>query len=278
MDIEGKVQAVTGGTSGMGLSLAAALGKFGPVLIGGRNEKRLEGAIDVLQKLGVDAHGAQCDISDIDSVKSFRKAALEIGEVGSVVNAAGVDFDTASIEQIININMKGVVNVTETFFPDMDESVMVHFSSMTGYFYAPEQRDIDVWNDATAADFPEASRRAIEEGNHPQPDFLDPRYTYYAASKRFVMYYVMANVSRFGAKKSRIFSVAPGSFDTPMLRGGNNDLDRIAQGTAFKRFGSPTEMTDLIIKLMEPGHDYFTGVDVIMDGGKYAMSMAKQII
>lgn len=91
------------------------------------------------------------------------------------------------------------------------------------------------------------------------------------------MYYVMANVTRFGAKHARIFSVAPGSFDTPMLRGGNNDLASIEKGSAFQRFGSPAEMTDLIIKLMSPDHDYLTGVDVPMDGGKYAMAVAKQI-
>lgn len=277
MAIDGKVQVVTGGTSGMGLSLASELGKFGPVIIGGRSEKKLEEAVNVLKTLGVDAHGTPCDISDKVSVDKFRQEAQKIGEIGSVVNAAGVDFDTASIEQIVDINMRGVVNVTEAFFPDMKDSVMVHFSSMTGYFYAPEKIDMDAWNNTTAPDFSEACRKAIEEGNHPQPDFLDPRYTYYAASKRFVMYYVMANVSRFGAKGSRIFSVAPGSFDTPMLRGGNNDLSSIAERTAFKRFGSPTEMTDLVIKLMGPGHDYFTGVDVIMDGGKYAMSVTQQI-
>lgn len=40
-----KLQVVTGGTSGMGLATAKALGVFGPVLVGGRNEKRLEVAL-----------------------------------------------------------------------------------------------------------------------------------------------------------------------------------------------------------------------------------------
>ena len=94
------------------------------------------------------------------------------------------------------------------------------------------------------------------------------------------MHYVMANVTRFGKRGSRIFSVAPGSFDTPMLRGGNHknrDLDAIAKNTAFGRFGTTSEMTDLVVNLIEPGHDYFTGVDIVMDGGKNGMSMVKQI-
>lgn len=87
-----------------------------------------------------------------------------MGSIGSVVNAAGVDFDTASIEQIISINMKGVVNVTNTFFPDMDDKVMVHLSSMTGYLYQPEKFDLDVWNDTMADNFCEEARKAIEAG------------------------------------------------------------------------------------------------------------------
>ena len=39
-----KLQVVTGGTSGMGLATAKALSVFGPVLIGGRNQKRLDAA------------------------------------------------------------------------------------------------------------------------------------------------------------------------------------------------------------------------------------------
>ena len=40
---------------------------------------------------------------------------------------------------------------------------------------------------------------------------------------------------------------------------------------------SPDEMADLIVKLLTPGHEYLTGSDIIMDGGKYAMSVTKQM-
>ena len=45
-----KLQVVTGGTSGMGLATAKALSVYGPVLIGGRSEKRLEGALAELKE------------------------------------------------------------------------------------------------------------------------------------------------------------------------------------------------------------------------------------
>ncbi|MBR4578545.1 MAG: hypothetical protein IKO22_02900 [Oscillospiraceae bacterium] len=52
-----RLQVVPGGTSGMGLATAVALGKFGPVLVGGRNEKRLETALQTLKEAGVEAYG-----------------------------------------------------------------------------------------------------------------------------------------------------------------------------------------------------------------------------
>ena len=50
---ERKLQVVTGGTSGMGLATAKALSVFGPVLIGGRNQKRLDAALAELKEAGV---------------------------------------------------------------------------------------------------------------------------------------------------------------------------------------------------------------------------------
>lgn len=277
MTIEGKLQIVTGGTSGMGLANAIELGKYGPVLVGGRSEKRLEGALEQMKAAGVKAYGKPCDVSDVESVKEFARFAQSLGEIGSVVNAAGVDWEGVSPDMIIDVNMLGVVNTTETFLPYLNDGVMVHYSSITGYFYTPCAEDYDVWNNPNDPDFNEKWQAAVAAGDHPKHSFLSEGYTYYAGSKRFVMYYTMANTVRFGKKGSRIFSIAPGSFDTPMLQSGTTDKASIAERTAFKRFGTPEEMADLVVKLMGPGHDYLTGCDIVMDGGKRAMSVAKQL-
>ena len=66
-----KIQVITGGTSGMGKAAAIALGKFGPVLIGGRSEKKLAEAMEEIRAKGVEVFGKVCDVSDIGSVKAF---------------------------------------------------------------------------------------------------------------------------------------------------------------------------------------------------------------
>ena len=63
---------------------------------------------------------------------------------------------------------------------------------------------------------------------------------------------------------------------TPMLETQAAFLESIKRGTAFNRVGEPEEMADLIAKLVSPGHEYLTGVDIIHDGGKFAVTTVYQ--
>ena len=82
-----KLQVVLGGTSGMGLATAKALGVFGPVLVGGRNQQRLDNAIAELEAAGIDAYGKTVDIADVNSLDDFAKYAASIAPIGALVNA-----------------------------------------------------------------------------------------------------------------------------------------------------------------------------------------------
>ena len=272
-----KLQVVPGGTSGMGLATAVALGKFGPVLVGGRNEKRLESALKTLKEAGVEAYGKQLDISDRESMKAFAEYAAGIAPIGNVVNAAAID--SGASELIWKINVQGTINVVEAFLPYLDHSCVVNYSSITGYFYQPSREELAVWSAPDAPDFFEksfaiASSKELDE----RMKFQGPQFLAYIASKRFVIYYTQANALRFGRKNCQIFSVAPGSFDTPMLREISDPaaVARIEAGTAFGRLGAPEEMADFITCLLQPGHQYLTGCDLILDGGKSAMAFVKQ--
>ena len=261
----------------MGLATAVALGKFGPVLVGGRNEKRLESALKTLKEAGVEAYGKQLDISDRESMKAFAEYAAGIAPIGNVVNAAAID--SGASELIWKINVQGTINVVEAFLPYLDHSCVVNYSSITGYFYQPSREELAVWSAPDVPDFFEksfaiASSKELDE----RMKFQGPQFLAYIASKRFVIYYTQANALRFGRKNSQIFSVAPGSFDTPMLREISDPaaVARIEAGTAFGRLGAPEEMADFITCLLQPGHQYLTGCDLILDGGKSAMAFVKQ--
>ena len=277
MDHQKKLQVVTGGTSGMGLATAKALSIYGPVLVGGRSEKRLSTALEELKAAGAEAYGKACDVSSPESLKEFSEYAASIAPIGSVINAAGVDFDQATPEQIVQINMQGTHYVLEAFLPYLNGSEVVNFSSITGYFYTPKKEDFEVWSAPDAEDFSEKVLALVPPLDAAYAERLGVAYPAYCCSKRFVMYYTQANVARVARKNSsRIISIAPGSFDTPMLAAQADYMETIAKGTAFGRVGRPDEMASLIASLLAPGHEYLTGCDIIMDGGKYALSATKQ--
>lgn len=274
---ERKLQVVLGGTSGMGLATAKALGAFGPVLVGGRNPKRLDAALEQLKAEGVEAYGKTVDIADVDKLEAFVQFALSIAPIGTVVNAAGVD--AGGTDLILKVNFGGTVNVVNAFLPHLKDAKFVNYSSITGYFHRPTDTERALWDEPDAPDFLDKMKAELKS----QP--IDPRmammgddYIFYIASKSFVIYYTKANAVRFGKKNCAIFSVAPGSFDTPMLREAPEEqVQKIAAGSAFGRLGEPEEMADFIVKLLEPGHEYLTGVDLVLDGGKSAMVLAKQL-
>lgn len=278
MSDEKRLQVITGGTSGMGLATAMALGIYGPVLIGGRNQQRLNDALLKLREAGVEAYGKPCDISNTTSLKEFVDYAVSLYPIGNVVNAAAID--SGSAEMIWKINVQGTIHVVEAFLPYMKNAALVNFSSITGYFYQATQEEIALWSAPNSPDFfAKSFEMAKSKDLDERMKYLGEEFLVYIASKRFVIYYTQANAVRFGKKNCRIFSVAPGSFDTPMLRGNNDEvaIKRIESGTAFRRMGTPAEMAHFVRALLEPGHEYLTGVDLPLDGGKMAMSFAKQL-
>ena len=277
----GKVQIVTGGTSGMGKATAKAISKYGPVVIAGRSLERMQGALDELKAAGVDAYGVATDISDLESVKNLAAEAAKLGEIGNVVNAAAVAMETSTPEQIARIDVQGTVNVVETFLPLMSEgSAMGLFSSTTGRMYQPTPEQYALYANSCGADFGDRFLEALPQ----KMDSSDERvaqmpasYIAYFAAKNWVMYYAQANASRFGVRGLRIFSVAPGSFETPMLPPDDGFRTMTIAQTALGRLGTPDEMASLFAALLDPSVAYLTGTDVLMDGGMFAKQFVPQL-
>ena len=258
----------------MGLETARALGKYGPVLVGGRSEKKLGDALKSLDESGIEAYGHPCDISDRASVEEFANHAGTIGDMGCVVNAAGVFSDTASVDMIEAVNVAGAINMTDVFGPLLHDGVFVHFTSVTGYMYEPEEDELAVWASCGEPGFPERWRAAV---NADEPETLEDGLPYYASSKRWLMYYTRANTTRFAAEGNRIFSVAPGSYDTPMFQDSNSTADGVSGIIPLGRVGRPEEMGLLVAQLAGPGHDYLTGTDILADGGMLAATLTPQL-
>uniref|UniRef100_A0A8H7K734 Uncharacterized protein n=1 Tax=Bionectria ochroleuca TaxID=29856 RepID=A0A8H7K734_BIOOC len=94
----------------------------------------------------------------------------------------------------------------------------------------------------------------------------------YAASKHGVIGLTKAAAKENGKREVRVNAVAPGSIDTPMMRGWWSANDRPADAefsdpTAFRRLGTADEVAKLIAFLLGPDSTFTTGAVYSVDGG-----------
>ena len=125
-DLSGKVAFVTGGASGIGLSMAQAFGAEGmAVMLADIEASALEAAVAALRERQIRAEGVVADVASRASVKAAADAAISaFGKVHVVCNNAGVGaggpFGTVSPSDwdwVIDVNLKGVVYGMEAFAP-----------------------------------------------------------------------------------------------------------------------------------------------------------------
>src|SRR5947209_17499328 len=91
-ELDGKVAAVTGASSGIGQATARALGRAGAaVAVGARREERLTELAGEIDAEGGRALALKLDVSDADSARGFvERTQQELGGLDILVNNAGV--------------------------------------------------------------------------------------------------------------------------------------------------------------------------------------------
>ena len=116
---------IFGGSGGLGKSIAEKLSENNNVVIVARNEKLLK-EISKTNKCDY----CVCDVSNSKKVKEvFRKVENKYKKIDAVINSAGticrgkVDFMTdKQIEDCINVNLIGAVNITKEILPFMKKN------------------------------------------------------------------------------------------------------------------------------------------------------------
>ena len=90
-DLKGRVAAITGASSGLGLQMAKGFAKQGAdLVIMARRIERLEKIAEEIRALGVKCLPLKCDVTDTESVNKAAEAAIkEYGKVDILVNCAG---------------------------------------------------------------------------------------------------------------------------------------------------------------------------------------------
>jgi NAD(P)-dependent dehydrogenase (short-subunit alcohol dehydrogenase family) len=246
--MEGKILAVTGGASGIGLAtamLAARSGAAG-IVLADRQKDTLASAAGAVEACGCAVQAVIADVTSDDGPDTIASQAVSrFGRLDCAVNAAGVEggihpLDTCEDQEfdlVMSVNMRGVFRCMRAQLHQMYR-----------------QKSGSIVNIASASVF----------GVH-------PGLGAYIASKAAVLSLSKVAAKEAGSHGVRVNALCPGLTDTPMLReslGTRPLTSSIAERIALGRIGTPEELAEAAVWLCSDRSSFTTGAALVADGGR----------
>lgn len=242
MKLQGKIVAITGGTSGIGLATVEIVVSRGATVIAlGRKGPKLDA---VKAAVGPDGMALECDVADPQSISNAMSVIDDhYGRIDALVLAAGVsnapeisELNVTQYADLMDVNCRGVVFSFVHALPILaDKASVVIVGSVSG-------------------------RRG-------QPG--DPLY---AGSKGFVRAFARSAGTNpdILAKGIRVNVVSPGPIETPLTQAvvDNPESDTYVRNMVpMHRWGQAIEVAEAILFLASSASSFTTGADITVDGG-----------
>jgi len=247
-DLTGKTALVTGGSRGLGLQMAHALGEAGArVMLSARKADELEAAVQELQDAGIDARWIAADCAQEADIHRLGAETLErMGDVDILVNNAGAawgapaeDHPLEAWDKVMNLNVRG--------YFILSQYLAKH--SMIG-----RQRG-SIINVASIAGL----------GGNPK----GMKTIAYNTSKGAVINFTRALAAEWGAYGIRVNAICPGFFPSKMTRGTLEAMgeERLAAGAPLGRLGDDEDLKGLTLLYASDAGKHITGQWLAVDGG-----------
>lgn len=251
-DLSGKTALVTGGSRGLGLQIAEALGEMGARLVlSARTPDDLRAACAKLEKSGIDAHAVAADASDPDDIARLAAAARQhLGEIDILVNNAGATWGAAAEDhpldawdKVMNVNVRGVFLLTQA----------VGKASMI------PRKSGRVINVASIAGL---------SGNAPGTMSTIA----YNTSKGALVNFTRALAAEWGKYGITVNALAPGFFPSKMTRGVINQFGAatLASMAPLNRLGDDEDLKGAAVLFASNAGKHITGQILAIDGGATA--------
>jgi gluconate 5-dehydrogenase len=250
-DLAGKVAIVTGGSRGLGLEMATALGEAGAtIIITARRERLLSAAEESLRQANIETLAVQCDVADADQVAAAVARTIDrFGRIDVLVNNAGVSWaepvETMPVQKwrdVMDANATGCFLMSQTAGREMirlgSGGSIINVASVMGVVGIT-------------------------------PTILDAAG--YTASKGAIISLTRDMAVKWAPHGIRVNAVAPGFFETRMSAGvlarSQSEIERI---TPMGRIGRPGELKGVALFLASAASSYVTGQVLSVDGGATA--------
>ena len=243
--LDGQVALVTGGTRGIGLAIAQALGEVGAyVVISGRRFN--DAAAAVLEEAGVAFRFIEAELTEPDAAaRLVARAHQWHGRLDVLVNNAGIashgcteQYPDQAWRDVMAVNLDAVFRCCRAALPIMREQgrgAVLNVGSMSGLV-----------------------------SNVPQQQVA------YNASKAAVHMLTKSLASEVAGQGIRVNAVAPGYIETDLSRGGMENeawFCKWMEMTPVGRVGQPEEVAAVAVFLCSAAASYVTGEVVVVDGG-----------
>jgi gluconate 5-dehydrogenase len=251
-DLSGKTALVTGGSRGLGLQMAHALGEAGArIMLSARKADELEQAVAELQDAGIDARWIAADCAqEADITRLADETLHRMGDVDILVNNAGAtwgapaeDHSVEAWDKVMNLNVRGYFLLSQAIAKN---SMIARRSG----------RIINLASIAALA------------GN---PPFM--KTIAYNTSKGAVLNFTRALAAEWGAYNITVNAICPGFFPSKMTAGLMNAVgeEKIAAAAPLQRLGDDEDLKGVCLLFASDAGKHITGQWLAVDGGVSAV-------
>jgi gluconate 5-dehydrogenase len=248
LSLKGKTAVVTGGSRGLGLQMAEALGEMGAkVAITARKKDELDEAVSRLKKNGIDAVSYVCDMGKRESIppvaeemlKRFEKIDILVNNAGATWGAPAEDHTLEAWDKLMNLNLTGVFVLTQ----------IIGKRSMIPAKWGR------VINIASIAGLMGQDKRIV-------------RTLAYNTTKGGLVNFTRALAAEWGEHGITVNAICPGFFPSKMTRATIDTTgELIRDWTPTKRLGNDEDLKGLVVLLASEASRHITGQAIAVDGG-----------
>ncbi len=249
-DLTGKVALITGGTKGLGLQMAEALGEQGAkIFINARSAEEIDQVVSQLQAQGIEAGGLACDLGKLDGNPVTRLVdAVEekFGTVDILVNNAGTTWGQPATEH----SYQGWQKV---MFLNVDVCFLM--AQEVGRRFMIPRKSGKIINIASIAGL---------KGNSPNSGIHTVAYN---TSKAAAINLTRALAGEWGPYNINVNAICPGYFPTKLSKGLERVTNEIIEKTPLGRVGGDDDIKGLAVFFATEASRHVTGQAVAVDGG-----------
>ena len=247
MNLSGKTALITGGSRGLGLQMAEALGELGARLaITARKQHELDAAAEHLGAMGIEVLTIPADLSKFDSIPGIvdqvlaRYDAIDIlvNNAGATWGAPAEEHPAAAWDKIMNLNVDALFFLTQ----QVGKRCMI------------PKKSGKIINIASVAGL---------TGNPPGMNTIA-----YNTSKGAVVNFTRALAAEWGRYNINVNAICPGVFPSKMAQFLVDTMgEMLTAMTPLARVGGPEDLKGLAALFASEASRHITGQCVAVDGG-----------